>query len=495
MSHRVGLIALQFLFTLLCPAQALATGIPLSDGSSGMTCYYYAAGALLAWRTPGGDWTGREKRGMGDSPYAVERISKTNAPQRVVIDVTPLAREWASGLQPAGAVFLRSVDRVGIVNFSSREHLDSVAHPQLVLEWDDGEKSRLSASADAHFSCPTHRSLGRAKTLQVGDGYSAVLVFPFVAREGRKISSASLVLFSDRQYGRGASIGVFRPDPPSMTQDHVRKGYAQAYVDDVGIENHPATVYATDFESPGWRRAWSDVDPNGDTELVADDARNSFETLVGKALRVTVERGQRQGASMHLRLASHAGAEPEELYFRYYLRLGENWNPVVSGGKLPGLAGTYERAGWGGRKADGENGWSARGAFFQFNPRDAEFSHLRGIGTYLYHADGDTRYGDQFGWNLGPTSLLEKNRWYSIEQYVKMNRPGERDGILRTWVDGRLAFNKEDIRYRDVSELKIESVWLNVYHGGMAKASEDLALYIDNLVVAHEYIGPLGQKQ
>jgi hypothetical protein len=36
----------------------------------------------------------------------------------------------------------------------------------------------------------------------------------------------------------------------------------------------------------------------------------------------------------------------------------------------------------------------------------------------------------------------------------------------------------------------VESVWLNVYHGGVEKADRDLTLYIDNLVIARRYIGP-----
>jgi hypothetical protein len=61
---------------------------------------------------------------------------------------------------------------------------------------------------------------------------------------------------------------------------------------------------------------------------------------------------------------------------------------------------------------------------------------------------------------------------------------------LRVWIDGALAFSKKDIRFRDSAALKVESVWLNVYHGGVEKADRDLTLYIDNLVIARRYIGP-----
>ena len=42
-----------------------------------------------------------------------------------------------------------------------------------------------------------------------------------------------------------------------------------------------------------------------------------------------------------------------------------------------------------------------------------------------------------------------------------------------------------------VDTLKIETVWLNVYLGGSWTARSDHHLYIDNVVIARKYIGPL----
>ena len=72
-----------------------------------------------------------------------------------------------------------------------------------------------------------------------------------------------------------------------------------------------------------------------------------------------------------------------------------------------------------------------------------------------------------------------------------MNTPGANDGILRAWVDGEPAFEKTDIRMRDVDTLKIEAVWLNVYLGGTWSAKSDHHLYIDNVVISNNYIGPM----
>jgi hypothetical protein len=146
------------------------------------------------------------------------------------------------------------------------------------------------------------------------------------------------------------------------------------------------------------------------------------------------------------------------------------------------------------RKSDGSNGWSARGAFFRQAASGSEaFTALRGIGSYAYLADLKGDSGSVWGWGLGRTGLLQKNRWYSVEQQVKLNTPGSSDGELRAWIDGHLVFERTGLRFRDVPTLKIESLWMNVYHGGTAKAPTDLTLFIDNLVIARRYIGPAGK--
>jgi hypothetical protein len=101
------------------------------------------------------------------------------------------------------------------------------------------------------------------------------------------------------------------------------------------------------------------------------------------------------------------------------------------------------------------------------------------------------QYGSTWIWQKDKLGYLENNRWYCIEQYVRMNTPEKNDGILRGWVDGRLAFEKADIRMRDLPHLKIESIWINIYHGGKWSAESNDHLFIDNIVVAKRYIGPI----
>lgn len=262
-------------------------------------------------------------------------------------------------------------------------------------------------------------------------------------------------------------------------------GLAAGYTQDKGLAQNEAVILVADFDTPTWRKQWR----GGERETVSvveNDPERKFAPLQGKALRLKVAKGSHYGASIEHAFRKAGVGEPEEIYFRYYLRFGDDWDPA-RGGKLPGISGTYGKAGWGGRPSDGTNGWSARGLFL--GREDGKTP----VGFYCYHADMKGKYGAHWVWDHANLGYLENNRWYCLEQHAKMNTPGKNDGILRAWVDGKLAFEKTDVRMRDVSQLKIEKIWINLYHGGSWAAESDDHLYLDNVVIARKYIGPLSR--
>ena len=111
------------------------------------------------------------------------------------------------------------------------------------------------------------------------------------------------------------------------------------------------------------------------------------------------------------------------------------------------------------------------------------------IGYYTYHADMPRKYGQNMPWDNEYRGSLQKNRWYCIETYVKLNTVGKHDGVLRGWVDGFLAMENETMMFRTSSDLKIEEFWVNVYYGGGWRAPNDMHLYIDNLALSTRRIG------
>ena len=245
------------------------------------------------------------------------------------------------------------------------------------------------------------------------------------------------------------------------------------------------TLLSCGFEDDDWWRAWGSKKPPENTSLV--EGKDAFGGK-GRSLRVMVARGSHMGTTFAYRFRERLSAEPEEIYFRYYLKFDRDWAQATSGGKLPGISGTYGRAGWGGRPVHGNDGWSARGLFVSRNGGDSS-----AIGFYCYHADMRGKYGDDFVFR----PRLQHGRWYCVEMHCKLNtlgRPGARgknDGILQGWIDGVLAFEKTDIRFRDVDTLKLEEVWVNVYHGGETPVpKDDIHLYLDNMVISRKPIGP-----
>ena len=260
-------------------------------------------------------------------------------------------------------------------------------------------------------------------------------------------------------------------------------GLAAGYPGDKGLAGDPNVIALVDFDSGQWRQQLSGGERKT-VGVVTQDRARRFAPWQGAALRIKVAKAQHYGASIQYDFKEQTGREPEAIYFRYYLRFGDDWDPP-RGGKLPGIGGTYGRGGWGGRPCNGRNGWSARG---QFNGRK---DGKTPIGFYCYHADMKGTYGDSWIWTNDRLGYLENNRWYCIEQYAKLNTPGANDGVLRAWVDGQLAFEKTDVRMRDIAALKIECIWLNLYHGGRWASPSDDHLFIDNVVIARRYIGPM----
>lgn len=475
----------------LSPGLSRAEPIPLSDGPGGATCRHYSSAGRLAWQRPLGDWADAADQAYGERAYAAQQLTGVRNGQAVSFDVTALAQQWLAGKHPNSGIFLRAVKGNGSVLFHSRESTDSGTQPVLALQWSDGSQEHVRPSADTFLDCSTHRSSGSGQVLRVGQDQTALLVFELPPANSRKLASAHLQLQGFKQYAKGLTVGVFRPTPAWSEADaKVQEGIAERYPRDQNIASDSQVIMASSFGKDDWKASWKRLTRDGFYEVVHEDPENGFVPFDGPALKTTLKQGENTALNLAYQFAEQAGEEPEEIYFRYYLRFGEDWSPDVDGGKLPGIAGTYGKGGWGMRRADGSNGWSVRGAFSRMTVSPAGGT-VTPIGSYVYHADMKGHTGNIWGWNQGPTGLLRNNKWYAIEQHVKLNTPGQNDGEFRAWIDGQLAYERSGLRFRDVDDIKIENIWMNVYHGGQANSPRDMSLYIDNVVIARRYIGPM----
>ncbi|MDO9195012.1 polysaccharide lyase [Rhodoferax sp.] len=485
------MLALMVLWVGCSAAMAAPDTFVLGDGVVGPTCANYTGMGHMAWSRPGGDWVDAAGKLYGAQPYSSHLVPLGKGRQVEDWDVTELVQGWLGGRYPNAGMMLRAkqAGKNGVADFHSRESPDSASRPMLKLKWSDGSQARLSPVADTHLDCASLSSLGAKPIMKVSASQSALIRFDLKPTNLR-LQQAVLYLVSDTRYAAATEIEVYRAAPPyaRMSSD-ITTGLAQAFSRDLGIDKHPDVLFATGFENPMWVTEWNYFDPRSNAEGVSEDGANSFAPFSGRALRVRLVKGKNLGLDLRYEFAKAGHPEPEEIYFRYYLRFADDWDPYLDGGKMPGIAGTYGRAGWGMRKSDGYNGWSVRGGFASRPAADKSVTSITAVGSYSYHAETDAS-GDYWGWNEGPSGLLENNRWYSVEQYVKLNTPGSRDGVFRAWIDGRRVVEKTAVVFRHTRDLKIENVWMNIYHGGVGPSPKDMALYLDNVVIARQYIGP-----
>lgn len=208
---------------------------------------------------------------------------------------------------------------------------------------------------------------------------------------------------------------------------------------------------AADFHHP----SWSDGIDEGLAEIVA--------TSCGKALQVRYPAGQvGGGVKIPVRLPRR-----DALYLAYRV-----WFPpdfvFVKEGKLSGLCGGTCNSG--GHPANGHDGWSSR-VIWQAGGQAAQ---------YVYAADQKGRYGDTSLWNPG---ALTPGTWHFVETYVRINTPGQADGVITSWLDGRQAYDRHDVRFRDTDAFAIDSFVFETFFGGgtpdYAPPSDQYARFAD----------------
>lgn len=129
------------------------------------------------------------------------------------------------------------------------------------------------------------------------------------------------------------------------------------------------------------------------------------------------------------------------------------------------------------------------------------------MNVYVYHPEQRSQWGDHFfptgtvlpfssqPGDFGPEFvsrpdiLPELDRWYCFEYMVKANTAGERDGRIAFWIDGVLAADFQNLRFRDVDSLKIDRFGLSFHIGSNPNGATKK--WYDNVVAASSYIGPV----
>jgi len=293
------------------------------------------------------------------------------------------------------------------------------------------------------------------------------------------------------------------PPPPPLPEGNT--GLAARYPGDAGIENDPAVVFHDGFEdcrtTADLPRKW-DVMYNGEHLRITEEPANVNGGR--RALEITIPK---QENSLSVDVGRNLSETRDVLFLRFYTKFQQGFDVPrtsshnggsMSAGYYPGGAATP------GKRADGRNKFLAS---FETEISWGGSALAPGpLNIYIYHPEQRSDYGDHFfpsGTVLPNTSLPhafgphfvprpdfvpELDRWYCFEYMLKANTPGQRDGRVACWVDGKLIADFPNLRFRDVDTLKIDRFGVGLF---IAKNSlRENKKWYDDVVAATSYIGP-----
>ena len=110
--------------------------------------------------------------------------------------------------------------------------------------------------------------------------------------------------------------------------------------------------------------------------------------------------------------------------------------------------------------------------------------------TYWMDMKGD-RDGNYYGNMMGPTEdervVLERDRWYCLEHMIQVNEPGQTDGELAAWIDGKLYIHYAGFRWRSTPDVKLKRFGIGLY---IHHATRDNTVWYDDVALSTGYIGP-----
>lgn len=171
-----------------------------------------------------------------------------------------------------------------------------------------------------------------------------------------------------------------------------------------------------------------------------------------------------------------------EIYYRMYLKWQKGWqgNPA----KLS-RATVIARDDW--SQAMIAHLWGGSGNRLTLDPvRCVDQSNNVRCSGY-----NDFGSMDWLGINNGVTPIFSSgydDKWYCIEHHVKLNDPGQSNGLNEFWIDGSLEARSQNLNFvRSYTDYGINAVLFeNYWNDGSPKQQER---YFDNIVVSTESIG------
>lgn len=233
----------------------------------------------------------------------------------------------------------------------------------------------------------------------------------------------------------------------------------------------------------------------------------------------------------------------DHLFVRYYFRIGGTYKPsaaqrkqvyhealtppvwTTAAGKFGIGADHSTSLGGVSGSSGGGNGWQMRHSWYDCDagtngPDEGGWAVGYHLYDYYYQNPKGHNYGgadgspvdERWGQRGGMGGMMYAGQWYCVETELKLNSvsttaPGYTpDGILRTWIDGKLVYERTGMVFRTLPkvqatynpdkmrpcrDLGIRGLWLNWFHGGKTVSTYDRTTFYTGLAWSKQYIGPM----
>lgn len=312
-----------------------------------------------------------------------------------------------------------------------------------------------------------------------------------------------LILFVGALPASGQETVKLAPLPEGDT------GIAAKYPGDAGIEQDPAVIFHDGFEDyatpADLGRKWDTLIHEGNMRI-AEEPDNVNQGK--KSLECAMPQ---QRAALAVAVNKVIKDERDVLFLRFYSKFEKGYDhPRGSSHNGGTIAAHYNVDGRAtpGIPADGRNKF-----LVNFETERGQAVSPGPLNFYCYHAEQGGPFGDHiyptgkvvasgrrgvpvkppvsFGPHFvsRPDVIPKLDRWYCYEFMVKANTPGQRDGRIACWVDGKLIADFPNMRLRDVEGLKIDCFGVGVYLS--PNTARPNRKWYDDVVAATSYIGPM----
>lgn len=302
--------------------------------------------------------------------------------------------------------------------------------------------------------------------------------------DGRKLSMRSVLAVS------AASIALLccAACMPSTAAEDARAplgqaGLASKYPGDQGLGKDPAVIIYEGFEQVSGAK------------LRANHKLVTTQAAAGRgSLQFNLKKGQRSAGSVMWKFAGH-----KEVFFRYYRLFGENW-------VWPNIYGPHDAALWAGQFQSPINSdfqvmidfWKTADTFFR-GPNAYRQKELKGtLAAWTKAVGGIKGIGGKsaVAWNVSVPDKIVNGKWHCVEVQVRLSKPGVSDGIIRLWVNGKLVteYTNVPMRGKNHPKIMINRVFISAYWSNSRGSPRDQPHWLDQLVVATKYIGPVAER-